>query len=118
RAPADSGSLTLTGNASLTTAGPVIVDSTSGTALSASGNAALTAASIHVVGGYRTTGNATLTPAPTTGATYVPDPLAGLAAPTGGVARGSVNLSNDSSLTIDPGVYTSIKVSGNAHLTL
>jgi hypothetical protein len=48
----------------------------------------------------------------------VPDPLAGLAAPTGGTAQESVNLSGNNSLTICPGIYTQISVSGNARLTL
>ena len=46
------------------------------------------------------------------------DPLAGLAAPTGGVFQGAVNLSGNASETINPGVYTQISVSGNAKLIL
>jgi hypothetical protein len=48
----------------------------------------------------------------------VPDPPAALAAPTGGISRGSVNLGGDKTQTINPGIYTQIGVSGNAHLTL
>jgi hypothetical protein len=117
-APSGSGTLKLSGNGDLTTDGVVIVDSDSTSALSASGNGSLTASAIQVVGGYRATGNASFYPTPVTGATFAPDPLAGLAAPTSGVSRGSVNLSSNNSLTINPGIYTQIKVSGNARLTL
>jgi hypothetical protein len=113
-----SGALSVTGNASINIPGTVYVDSSSPTALTESGNAAVTAASIQVVGGASQGGHATWSPAPVTGAASAPDPLAALAAPTTGIARGSVNLSGNSTLTINPGVYSSIQVSGNARLTL
>jgi hypothetical protein len=113
-----SGALSVTGNASINIPGNLIVDSNSRAALTESGNAAVTAAGIQVVGGASQSGHATWSPAPVTGAASAPDPLAALAAPTTGVARGSVNLSGNSTLTINPGVYSSIKVSGNARLTL
>jgi hypothetical protein len=112
------GALTLSGNASIHVAGNVVVDSSSNTALTESGNAQVSAASIQVVGGVQQSGNATLSPVPVTGAASVPDPLAGLNAPTGGTFQGSVNLSDNTSLTINPGIYTQIKVSGNGRLTL
>ncbi|HEY7154537.1 MAG TPA: Ig-like domain-containing protein, partial [Gemmataceae bacterium] len=113
------GALTLSGNASINVAGSVVVDSNSKTALSASGNADVTASAIKVTGGVQVNGHAKLD-APTTGVTPAADPLAGLAAPTaptGSVAPSSVNLTKGS-LTINPGVYSSISVSGNAVLTL
>ena len=112
-----SGSLSLSGNASIDVPGIVVVDSNSTTALSASGNAQVTASSIQVVGGFRKTGNAIFSPTPTTGIKPLADPLAGLAAPSGGTSQGSVNLTNGSK-TINPGIYSQINVSGNANLTL
>jgi hypothetical protein len=111
------GALSLTGNASITEPGAVVVDSSAGNALQASGNAAVTALSIDVVGDFSRSGNAAFNPAPVTGAPALPDPLAGLAAPAGGTAQGSVNL-NHGSLAINPGIYSSIKVSANGSLTL
>jgi hypothetical protein len=96
----------------------VVVDSNSPTALTESGNAQVKAATIQVVGGVQKGGNATLSPAPVTGAAAAADPLAGLAAPTGGTFRGSVSLGGTNTQTIDPGVYSQISVSGNASLTL
>jgi hypothetical protein len=69
------------------------------------------------VGGAQESGNVTLSPSPTTGARPLPDPLAGLAAPSGGTVQGAVNLTSGS-LTINPGIYSQITVSGNANLTL
>ena len=113
-----SGALALSGNASITENGPVAVDSDSSTALQASGNAHLTATSIHVVGGFQRSGNAAFHPAPVTGSTALADPLAGLAAPTGGTTQGTENLAGHNTATINPGIYSQINVSGNAVLTL
>jgi hypothetical protein len=106
-----SGALTLKGTVNITIGGAVVVDSNSATALSASGNSNVTAASIQVVGGVSASGGAVLSPTPVTGAASVADPLAGLAVPTGGTNQGSVNLTRGSQ-TINPGIYTQIKVSG------
>jgi hypothetical protein len=116
--PTASGSLTLSGNASVQFPAAVQVDSSSATALSASGNASLGGTVIDVVGGYRRTGNAAFNPTPVTGAAYEADPLAGLPAPSAGTNQGSVNVSGNNSLTINPGTYTQIVVSGNGQLTM
>jgi hypothetical protein len=108
-----SGALTLKGTVNINIGGAVVVDSNSATALSASGNSSVTAGSIQVVGGASASGGAVLSPAPVTGAASVPDPLAGLAAPSGGTSQGSVNLTKGS-LTINPGIYSQIKVSGTS----
>jgi hypothetical protein len=113
-----SGALNVSGNATINTAGLLQVDSNSSTAVQASGYANVTAASILVVGGVHTTDHAAFHPTPITGSPYVADPFAALAAPTGGTNRGSVNLSGNSTLTINPGIYSQISVSGNAVLTL
>ena len=95
-----------------------MVDSSSATALSASGNAQLTAAMIDVAGGVQKSGNATFSPAPTTGVS-VSDPLAGADAPEHGrtdqLWLGEPQ--RNSPATISPGIYSQISVSGNASLT-
>jgi hypothetical protein len=108
-----SGALTISGNGALSVPGALEVDSSSATAISASGNASVTAARLDVVGGYRATGNATFHPAPHTGAAPFADPLAGLPAPSASGVAQSVSLSGNQVLTIGPGVYSQIKVSGN-----
>jgi YD repeat-containing protein/VCBS repeat-containing protein len=118
--PTAAGALTLSGNASITIAGTVVVDSNSPTALTASGNAHIAAGSIQVVGGVRANGNVSFSPQPITGATPFSDPLLDLRAPsaTGMPMQGAVSLSGNGRLTINPGIYSSIAVSGNAALTL
>jgi hypothetical protein len=118
--PSAGGALSVSGNASINLSGGVYVDSSSSTALSASGNATVTASTIQVVGHVQRSGNASLSPAPTTGAATVADPLAGLTEPsTSGLTNyGSESLSGNSSATIQPGIYSKITVSGNARLTM
>jgi MBG domain (YGX type) len=118
--PTAGGALSLSGNASIALAGGVFVDSSSSTALSASGNAQVKASVIDVVGKVQESGNASLSPAPTTGAASLSDPLASIAEPsTSGLTNyGSESLSGNSSATINPGIYTGITISGNAKLTL
>ena len=73
--------LGLSGNASINVSGGVYVDSSSSSALSASGNAQIKASVIDVHGGVQKSGNATFSPSPITNAASLPDPLAGLAGP-------------------------------------
>src|SRR5262249_25698206 len=72
---------------------------------------------IQVVGGYSVSGNAHLGSSPATHAAAAADPLASLPVPGGGTSYAAVNLAGNSSLTIHPGVYPSITVSGTASLT-
>ncbi len=89
-------------------------------ALSAAGNAQVTASAIDVVGGVQKSGNAAFHPAPTTGIATVADPLAALPSPaTMGLSDfGSLSLSGNSSRTISAGIYSQISVAGNASLTM
>jgi hypothetical protein len=114
-----SGALTLSGNATISIPGAVVVDSSSSTALLASGNGRISASIIDVAGGFQKGGNASFSPTPTTGAS-LPDPLAGLIGPstTGMASSGAVILSGNAQRTIAPGIYSQIAVSGNAELTL
>ena len=118
--PSVSGALSLSGNASINISGVVYVDSSSSSALSAAGNAQVKAGAIDVHGGVQKSGNASLSPAPVTGAPVLADPLASLALPsTSGLTNyGSESLSGNSSATIQPGIYRQITVSGNAKLTM
>ena len=118
--PTAGGALTLSGQASIKVGGGIYVYSSNSTnALSASGNASATTSTIQVVGHVQRSGNASLSPAPTTGVTALADPLATLPLPstTGLTNYGSVNVSGSSSRTISPGIFSQITVSGNASLT-
>jgi hypothetical protein len=119
--PTAGGALSLSGNAGISIPGALVVDSNSKTAMAESGSASVKAGSIQVVGGVSRSGNATLSPAATTGAKVVLDPLAGLVAPIasnlGLSNQGAVTLSGNASKTICPGIYSQISVSGNASLT-
>jgi hypothetical protein len=116
--PSASGALSVSGNASINIPGEVVVDSNSSSALSAAGNAQISASVIDVLGGFQKTGSVTISPAPTTGVS-VADPLAALTPPSpGGLTNyGSVSFT-DGSHTINPGIYSQIKVSGNASVTM
>ncbi|MGP0065797.1 MAG: Ig-like domain repeat protein [Isosphaeraceae bacterium] len=116
--PSAGGALSLSGSASINIAGGVYVDSSSSSALSAGGNASVKASVIDVHGGVQKSGNASFSPAPSTGATTVADPLASLASPSASGPIGSESLSGNSSATINPGIYSQITVSGNAKLTM
>jgi hypothetical protein len=114
------GALTLSGNAQIGVAGNVAVNSSCSSAIVANGNARLEGATIRVVGGYQKSGNASISPQPTTGVTPTPDPLAALAAPSSSelTTRSAVNCSGNSPQTLQPGIYPSIKASGNCSITL
>ena len=113
------GALTVSGSAKVSVPGAIVVDSSSSSAISGSGTASLSASIIDVVGGYSKASGETFSPTPDTGASSLADPLANLATPsTSGLTNyGSVNLTSGSK-TISPGIYSSIKVSNSASLTL
>jgi hypothetical protein len=110
--------LSVSGGASITIPGGVVVDSSSPSAISLSGRSQLAASVIDVLGGVKTGTGSSVSPAPNTGVS-ITDPLAALTGPnpTGMNNYGSVSL-NKGSLTINPGIYSQIKVSNNANLTL
>ena len=102
--------LDLSGNATLTVPGSVFVNSgCTDRAIDANGNSGVTASHIDVVGGVRRTGNAVLSPDPTTGVEPISDPLAALSAPDGGDFRGSAVYSGNSQATLQPGVYAKLR---------
>ena len=112
-----SGALTMTGNANLNVSGTLQVDSDSASAVELSGNADVNAGQTDIVGGDQVSGNAHFNNGPKTGAADVTNPLAALPAPTGGTSYAAVNLSGGT-MTLSPGNYPSITVSGNAVLIL
>jgi hypothetical protein len=118
--PKAGGALTISGNASINIPGEVAVDSSSSSAISVNGNASVTAASVQVVGNVKESGNASLSPAPVTGAAATPDPFATLSGPstTGLTNYGAKTVSGNSSLTICQGIYSQITAAGNAKLTM
>jgi hypothetical protein len=78
----------------------------------------LSATSIGVVGGVSTSGNANLSPAPTT-ITPVSDPFAAVPTPSlSGPVQPAVNVGGNNSTTIPPGTYKSLSVSASGILTL
>jgi hypothetical protein len=117
--PTAAGAFTLSGDAFVNTTGNVVVDSKAANAISASGNSGIMAASVQVVGGVSTSGNARVTKTGTP--SFTSDPLAGLAAPANPNYTGpaiSESLGCNSIATIKPGLYSQISVCGNAQLTL
>ena len=119
-AQATSGALTISGNASIKLPGALVVDSSSGSAILAGGNANITAAAgILVTGAVSKSGNANVTKTGTPAATS--DPLASLPAPTPPSYTGTPiaeNLTGNSTASISQGLFSQITVSGNAKLTL
>ena len=118
--PTAGGALSLSGNADINIGGTLVVDSSnSSSAISASGNAQVTAKSgVLVVGGVSKSGNAVVSKTGTPGATG--DPLAGLAYPTASYSGTPISesLSGNSTASISPGLYSQISVMGNASLKL
>jgi hypothetical protein len=114
--PTAAGSLSLSGNASISTSGVIVVDSNAANAVIASGSASVAAGGVLVVGGVSKSGNATVTKTGTP--VDSSDPLAALPALTPGTLLPAVNVSGTSAVTIGPGTYPSIKVAGSGKLTL
>jgi hypothetical protein len=116
--PTANAALSVSGGANITIPGGVVVDSSSPSAISLSGKSQLAASVIDVLGGVKTGTGSSVSPAPNTGVS-IADPLAALTGPnpTGLTNYGSISL-NKGSLTINPGIYSQIKVSNSASLTL
>jgi hypothetical protein len=117
--PTSNGALTVSGSGNITVPGALEIDSDSKTALVASGSAVVRAPVIDIVGGDNISGQASVSQPIHTGvaASSIVDPLAGLAAPSvTGSLQPAVNASG--SLTIHPGIYAGITVSGSGSLTM
>ncbi len=117
--PTASGAVTASGNASITLPGGLFVDSNSSSAIVASGNSKINVGgTVQVVGGVSKTGNAMVTKTGTPAATN--DPLASLQSPvtTGLQNFGSKSIAGNTTTILQPGIYWSINVSGNASVTM
>jgi len=112
---AGNGTLTDSGTAAVTSSGVITVNSPSPTAIVASGAATVTGTAIYTPGAGKTTGRAAVSPTPVAGSAT--DPFAGTPAPSVTGTPGAVSISTGSK-TLQPGIYASIKASGNATLTL
>jgi Flp pilus assembly protein TadG len=119
--PSSSSALSMTGSGTLTiTGGNLAIDSSSSTAATIVGSGSITdsGGSNRVVGNYQVTGTGSFTPAPSTGATSVSDPLSSLTPPVVVGTASSYSLTGSSNATINPGIYSSISVTGSGSLTL
>jgi hypothetical protein len=116
--PTPTGKLYLATSAQINIPGRIVVNSPTNPAITLSNNSQLIASSIQVVGVVQKAGTATINPAPVTGAGQaVADPLSGLPVPSLTGTEQSVVMSSGS-MTINPGIYSSIKLSGTAQLTM
>lgn len=97
----------------------VMVNSSSLTALNASGGSHVNAAYVDVYGGYSISGGSVVSPAPTLGPFPQNDPLSYVAPPAvGGCTDTNTSVSGGATRTLAPGVYCNgISVSGGSHVT-
>jgi Flp pilus assembly protein TadG len=116
--PTASDALHVEGGDSLISSCGVVANSSSSTAITANGS--ITAPNVGVTGNYTGTINATVT----TGVAPMPDPLAGLPAPTVGSCTVTNYSASSGTITLNPGVYcgtggnAAIALSGSAVVTL
>jgi hypothetical protein len=115
--PAITGTVYLSGSSSIDIPGQLIVDSPAKPAVTVSGTSQIIASSIGVVGTVSVAGTAKVMPGVNTLGSAVADPLAGLAVPTLTGSAVAISISSGTQ-TINPGIYSQIKVSGTASLTL
>src|ERR1035441_4807921 len=117
--PNMSNALSVTNGVSVSSACGIMVNSTSSTALTASGGADLSAPSIAVAGKYTISNGASISPAPTQGVPPVSNPLATLPPP----AMGACTYTNYSvpygTVTLNPGTYCNgLSIGGSATVTM
>lgn len=91
-------------NSSVTASGEVVVNSSSATALVVKSGGTVTATSVSITGGFSAPPGA-INPAPMTGVTPRPDPLASVPAPTYGACNFTNYRLAGGSATLSPGVY-------------
>ena len=101
--------LQLTGNASITINAPkcvIQVNSNSARAVDMNGNTVIKSVENCFVGGIRTVGNSTISPAPNATCKPIPDPFANYPRPTVGACDfTNYQLSGNQTVTLQPGVY-------------
>jgi hypothetical protein len=119
--PAMANAFSISGGAIVQVNCGVMINSSSSSALSISGNnTRLYARSVSIVGNYSTGGGALVTPEPYVRAPAEPDPLAAVGPPAVGACTATnFSITNGAVQTIPEGVYCNgISVSGGARLTL
>lgn len=115
--------VSINGSAGLNTPGCSIYDdSAASNALTLSGGGTITAKSIGIVGGYSLSNNSNLVPIPTTGLAPAADPLAGLSVPsiatdTCTSSNCNISVSGSTSITLQPGTYSSVSNTGGGTIT-
>ncbi|MEO8594343.1 MAG: pilus assembly protein TadG-related protein [Candidatus Solibacter sp.] len=133
--PSASSAFSISGGATLAVGCGIMVNSSSATALTATGGARVTATAINVVGGYSSGGGASLSPTPVTHVANNGDPLAYVTPPavgacwqnnwtasngvtkaiTQGVYCGGITMNGGSTVTMSPGTY--ILLGGGLHVS-
>jgi len=118
--PSASGAFAVSNGVNVSLGCGLVVDSSSATALTASGGARLTASYINVAGAYQITNGATISPTPTTHVAAQSDPLSYLSPPSvGACTQTNYSLGGGSTKTINQGVYCGgITVSNGATMTM
>ena len=116
--PTSYAAIYLSSSAQINIPGRIVDDSSASPAMNVTGTAQIHASSIQVVGTVSQAGTAVISPAPVTGSQQaVPDPLTGLAVPSLTGTATAINFTSGSH-TIGSGIYSQIKLSGTASLTL
>jgi alpha-tubulin suppressor-like RCC1 family protein/lysophospholipase L1-like esterase len=117
-APSAPAALSASGSATVSWSGPATVNSTSATAIVASGSAKLSGGSLFSPGGTQVTGTAAMaTQSPPSAGTFS-DPFYWFHFPVETGPARALSLSGSATSTASPGTYSRIAVSGNARLTL
>lgn len=118
--PSMSNAFSVSNGVSVSSSCGIMIDSSSSTALTATGGATLTAPSISVVGNYTTSNGASIHPTPTTGVSAVSNPLSSLPSPTVGATCTYTNYSVPyGTVTLSPGTYCNgLSIGGGATVTL
>jgi hypothetical protein len=104
----------------------ILVDSAASNAIRMTGSSGITAQSIGIVGGYSTTGSASMNPSAVTGIAPAPDPLAFLSAPSFNAASclADPHITGSGSHTIGPAIsggtvcYNGLSITGSGAVTL
>jgi Flp pilus assembly protein TadG len=105
-------SMTMSSGGVSITGGNLVIDSSSSTAASIVGSGTVTTtAAARIVGSYQVTGTGGFSPAPTTGAAVVSDPLSSVPTPSVSGTASTFSLVGTSG-TISPGIYSSISAIG------
>ena len=117
--PSASGAYTIVGTATVNSNCGIYVNSSASDAFTAKGTSSTTASTIKVVGGTKTTGGASVSPAPTTNSAAVADPLASLPAPSYSGCDHTSFSATGGTINLTPGVYCNgIRITGQAQLNL